>query len=63
MRIGSLSELLALKIPFSLGNPDPFRQAVDLQAILIGLSQPTIRPRITPTRRRSWGRVRCRTSS
>ena len=48
MRIGSLSELLALKIPFSLGNPDPFRQAVDVQAILIGLSQPTIRPRITP---------------
>ena len=48
VQLGSLSELLALKIPFSLGNPDPFRQTVAVQAILVGLAQPAIRPRITP---------------
>jgi hypothetical protein len=40
LRVGSLAELLALKIPFSLGNPEPFPQKLGVQTRLIRLRGP-----------------------
>ena len=46
LRIRSLAELLALRIPFSLGNPAPFPQALRVEPRMVGLRgiQPIIDP-------------------
>jgi len=54
LRVGSLAELLALKIPFSLGNPEPFPQKLGVQTRLIRLRGP--QGSSTPLRR-SWRRA------